>query len=158
MYRICFVCTGNICRSPTAEGVMRALVAAAGLAHRFELDSAGTSGWHAGELPDPRTIATAKRRGVALTHRARQLIAADIDRFDRLLAMDATHVRGIAPIVGNRGGDKIALLRAFDPAAPPGAEVDDPYYGGQRGFDEVYDQCVAACRGLLATVRAERGW
>ncbi len=63
MYRICFVCTGNICRSPTAEGVMRALVAAAGLAHRFELDSAGTSGWHAGELPDPRTIATAKRRG-----------------------------------------------------------------------------------------------
>lgn len=137
---------------------MRALVGEAGLAHRFEIDSAGTSGWHAGELPDPRTIATAKRRGVALTHRARQLVAADIDRFDRLLAMDATHVRGIAPIVGNRGGDKIALLRAFDPDAPPGAEVEDPYYGGQRGFDEVYDQCVAACRGLLATVRAERGW
>lgn len=158
MYRICFVCTGNICRSPTAEGVMRAVVTEAGLADRFELDSAGTTGWHAGELPDPRTIATARRRGVALTHRARQLVAADLDRFDRLVAMDATNLRNIAPIVGNRGAAKIGLLRAFDPAAPPGAEVADPYYGGQRGFEEVYDQCVAACRGLLAAVRAAPGW
>jgi len=152
--KVCFVCLGNICRSPTAEAVFRVQVEAAGLAARFEIDSAGTGGWHAGELADPRTRRTALGRGVEITHRARQLLRADLERFDHLLAMDAENlatVRGLARREQERA--KVQLLRAFDPEARPGAEVLDPYHSGR--FEEVFDLCERVCAGLLARLRAD---
>src|SRR5262245_29992787 len=127
--RICFVCMGNICRSPTAEGVMRKLVTDAGLTERIVLDSAGTGDWHAGELPDPRACAAAKRRGLALTHRARQFTRDDFARFDLVLAMDAVNLKHLLRMAGPRESPPIRLLRSFDPTAPDGAEVPDPYAG-----------------------------
>ncbi len=153
--RLCFVCLGNICRSPTAEGVMRRLLDDAGLSQRTTIDSAGTGDWHVGELPDRRTVEAAARRGVALTHRARVFVPADFDRFDLVLAMDASNLANLermSPGAVARGA--LRLLRSFDPAAAPGAEVPDPYYGGARGFEDVLDICEAAGRGLLAHVRA----
>lgn len=152
--RLCFVCLGNICRSPTAEGVMHALVRDAGLASSIVIDSAGTGAWHVGELPDPRTRAAARARGLELTSTARLFVQADLDRFDYVLAMDGANLQALqrmARTAGERA--RIHLLRSFDPAAPAGAEVPDPYYGGPRGFDEVLDMCERACRGLLAHLR-----
>jgi protein-tyrosine phosphatase len=151
--RVCFVCLGNICRSPTAEGVMRHLVQQAGRAEGFEIDSAGTAAYHEGERPDRRSQATARARGVELPGRARQLRREDFRRFDHLLAMDRENLRELlrlAPDAAARA--KVALLRSFDPEAPPGAEVPDPYYGGPEGFDRVFEICMAACRGFLAHV------
>jgi protein-tyrosine phosphatase len=153
--RLVFVCLGNICRSPTAHGVMRHLVREAGLSDRISVDSAGTGDWHLGEPPDARTQATAKRRGITLDHRAQRFTAKDFARYDLILAMDRTNRRDLermAPTDADRA--KIHLLRSFDPAAPKDAEVPDPYYGGAQGFEEVYDVCDAACRGLLAHLRA----
>jgi protein-tyrosine phosphatase len=153
--RLCFVCLGNICRSPTAHGVMRHLVAEAGLSDRIAVDSAGTGDWHLGEPPDPRTASTAKRRGIALDHRARHFTAKDFARYDLILAMDRSNRRDLermAPTDADRA--KIRLLRSFDPHAPADAEVPDPYYGGPQGFEEVFDVCDAACRALLAHLRA----
>lgn len=151
--RICFVCLGNICRSPTAHGVMARLVADAGLAAAVRVDSAGTAAYHLGELPDERSRAAARRRGIDLTHRARQFVAADLDRFDLVIAMDAENLRRLQRLAGGRAHPRLALLRSFDPAADPGAEVPDPWYGGEAGFEEVLDQCERACAGLLAHVR-----
>jgi protein-tyrosine phosphatase len=154
--RLLFVCTGNICRSPTAEGVMRAQLAAAGLADRVEVDSCGLGHWHVGELPDARTRATARRRGVELTHRARQLGPHDLERFDYVLALDGEHLDALERLARARTPRAhIALLRSFEPDAPAGAEVPDPYYGGDDGFEEVYDLCERACAGLVDHLRAE---
>jgi protein-tyrosine phosphatase len=156
--RLCFVCLGNICRSPTAEGVMRALVARAGLAAAIEIDSAGTGAWHVGEPADERARAAAERRGLELTSVARRVTRADFDRFDYLIAMDRENVIALermAPDKAARG--KVRLLRSFDPAAPRGAAVPDPYYGGHDGFEEVLDICEAACRGLLEHIAREHG-
>jgi protein-tyrosine phosphatase len=151
--RICFVCLGNICRSPTAEGVMHQLVAAAGLADRLTIDSAGTGDWHAGELPDSRTRHAAARRGLELTHVARQFTRKDLDAFDLVLAMDRANLKHLRYMAGERTAPELRLLRSFDPTAPDGAEVPDPYAGGTQGFEEVLDQCERACAGLLAYVR-----
>jgi low molecular weight protein-tyrosine phosphatase len=155
MVRICFVCLGNICRSPTAHGIMAHMVAEAGLADRVSVESAGTGGWHVGESPDPRTVAAARRRGVALRSVARQFGRGDFARCDLVLAMDGRNHRDLlamAPDAAARA--KVRLFRSFDPAAPAAAEVPDPYYGGADGFDQVYDVCAAACRGLLAHVQS----
>ncbi len=152
--KILFVCAGNICRSPTAEGVMARLLDEAGLADRVELDSAGTGAWHAGELPDPRTRAAARKRGLELVHRARQLRRTDLDRFDLVLVMDGANLRHVTLMAEQRARAEIRLLRSFDPTAPEGAAVPDPYDGGAKGFDEVLDICERACAGLLAHVRA----
>lgn len=133
---------------------MARLLADAGLAGRVEIDSVGTGGWHAGELPDPRTREAAARRGLALTHRARQLRRADLDRFDLVLVMDGENLRHVTALAGPGARAEIRLLRSFDPAAPEGAIVPDPYAGGPAGFDEVLDLCERACAGLLAHVRA----
>ena len=150
--RLVFVCLGNICRSPTAEGVMRHLVHQA---RRTDITvaSAGTGRWHVGEPPDPRAIATARRRGVTLDHLGQQFTRADFARFDLILAVDAPVERalhGLAPDGAARA--RVRRLRSFDPTAAIDAEVPDPYYGDQAAFDEVYDICLAACRGLLAAL------
>jgi low molecular weight protein-tyrosine phosphatase len=134
---------------------MRHLIDAAGLAAQVEVDSAGTGGWHAGELPDPRTRATARRRGVELGHRARQIEPRDLERFDHVIALDREHLRDLRALARGDRKARLALLRSFDDAAPPDAEVPDPYYGGDDGFEHVYDLCERACRGLLAQVRRE---
>lgn len=151
--RVCFVCLGNICRSPTAEGVMHHLVAAAGRADGFEIDSAGTAAYHEGERPDRRSLATARAHGVELPGRARQFRRDDFARFDHVLAMDRDNLQALLRLAPDEAARaKVALLRSFDPDAPPGAEVPDPYYGGAEGFEHVFEICMAACRGLLAHV------
>jgi protein-tyrosine phosphatase len=157
MMRLCFVCLGNICRSPTAEGVMRDLVRREGLDETFAIESAGTAAYHVGELPDRRTRATAKARGIELTSRARHFQRSDFARLDLVLAMDRANretLLALAPDELARG--KVLLLRSFEPDAELDADVPDPYYGGQEGFERVFEICEAACRGLLAHLRRER--
>jgi protein-tyrosine phosphatase len=154
--RILFVCLGNICRSPTSEGVMRALVREAGLEGSIELDSAGTGAWHVGNPPDERATETARARGIVLEGAAREVRRADFDDFDLVIAMDRKNLadlRRLAP--DERARSRIKLLREFDPASVGGGDLDvpDPYYGGPRGFEDVLDLVHAACEGLLAQVR-----
>jgi protein-tyrosine phosphatase len=156
--RILFVCMGNICRSPTAEGVMRHIVREEGLEDAIEIDSAGTGGWHAGSPPDSRATATARRRGIVLEGAARQLSPDDFDAFDLILAMDADNARDLLALApSEEAAAKVRLLREFDPASDGsgGLDVPDPYYGGADGFEEVLDMVDAATRGLLDSLRAE---
>jgi protein-tyrosine phosphatase len=153
--RICFVCLGNICRSPTAEGVFRKLAVDAALEARLTIDSAGTGAWHVGELPDPRSRDAASRRGYDLTHRARKFTPGDFDRFDLVLAMDRDNYDSLQRLArGRTHVPPIRLLRSFDASAPADAEVPDPYSGEDDGFEHVLDICERACRGLLDHVRA----
>lgn len=156
---VLFVCLGNICRSPLAEGVFRHLVREAGLEDRFLIDSAGTSGYHDGEGPDPRTSAVAARRGVVLEHASRRLRPPDFTRFQYILAMDGDNLARSAALARRAGlpTPELTLLRAFDPEAPTDAEVPDPYFGGERGFEDVHDMVERACRGLLAHIREQHG-
>src|SRR5687767_7569861 len=147
---------GNICRSPTAEGVMRHLLREQGLEDEIEIDSAGTGGWHVGAPPDERATEAARRRGIALDGAARQVRPSDFEDYDLLLAADREnlrHLRAIAP--DDEARAKVRLLREFDPDSrgAPDLDVPDPYYGGPGGFEEVLDLVEAACRGLLAEVR-----
>jgi protein-tyrosine phosphatase len=157
--RLLFVCLGNICRSPTAEGVMRSLVKSAGLADRVHVDSAGTGGWHIGSAPDARAAAAAAARGIALEGRARQVRREDFSEFDLLLAMDRSNLQALQMLAGSQEERaRVRLLREFDPAAAASGELDvpDPYYGSANGFEEVLDLVTAACGGLLAQVEAGR--
>jgi protein-tyrosine phosphatase len=156
--RLLFVCMGNICRSPTAEAVMRALVAREGLEGEIAIDSAGTGSWHVGDPPDARSTEAAARRGIVMEGAARQVTEADFEAYDLLLAADEQNVaalRALAP--DDEAAAKVKLLRAFDPeaAAAGDLEVPDPYYGGPDGFEHVLDLVQAACEGLLAHLRAE---
>jgi low molecular weight protein-tyrosine phosphatase len=154
--RICFVCLGNICRSPTAEGVMRSQVEAAGLARAIEIDSAGTGAWHIGDLPDSRARLEASRRGIELDSLARQFSTADFEHFDLVVAMDLDNVADLHALATHDGHrQKVRLLRDFDPHAPEGAGVPDPYYGGDEGFAEVFDLVEAACAGLVEHLQRE---
>ena len=147
---VLFVCLGNICRSPLAEGVFRALVREAGLEDRFEIDSAGTSNYHTGDAPDARTSAVARRRGVVLEHAARQVNARDLERFDYVVAMDRQNLGKLQRLMDGSGVEtEVRLLREFDPEAKEDLEVPDPYFGGPRGFEDVHDMVERACRGLL---------
>lgn len=153
---LCFVCLGNICRSPTAEGVMTRLLRDAGLEGAVVVESAGTADYHVGDLPDHRARAAAKARGLSLDSRAQQFTAADFDRFDYVLAMDAENLRNLSALAPTAAArQKLRLLRSFDPASPPGAAVPDPYHGEADGFEEVLDLCEAACAGLLEHLRQE---
>ncbi|EDM74101.1 Protein-tyrosine-phosphatase [Plesiocystis pacifica SIR-1] len=155
---VCFVCLGNICRSPTAEGVFLALVEEAGLGGAIAVDSSGTGAWHAGERADPRSREEARRRGFELPSIARQAVVEDFERFDLLLAMDRRNqadLLALAPDEAARA--KVVLFRSFDPEAPAGASVPDPYYGGEDGFSEVFDICARGSAGLLAHLREEYG-
>jgi protein-tyrosine phosphatase len=155
---VCFVCLGNICRSPTAEGIFVHLVQKAGLTDQILVGSAGTSAYHTGELPDARSREHARRRGYRLESRARQFLAEDFERFDYVLAMDTrnlTTLRSLLP-PGGRSRARLQLFRDFDADAGPEASVPDPYLGGSAGFEEVLDQCERAARGLLQALVAEK--
>jgi protein-tyrosine phosphatase len=154
---VCFVCLGNICRSPTAEAVMRQQVSDAKLAERILIDSAGTGDWHIGEAPDERAQRAAAQRGYDLSGlRGRQISRADFERFDLLIAMDDANVANLRRICPPSQRDKIRLLMEFVPQTdgrwPGEREVTDPYFGGAAGFEQVLDQCEAACRGLIAAL------
>jgi protein-tyrosine phosphatase len=154
--RVLMVCMGNICRSPTAEAVMRGLVRDAGLEDEIEVESAGMGDWHVGHPPDRRATEAGRRRGVTLEGSARQVRPDDFADFDLLLAMDRDNyaeLRALAPDAEAEG--KVHMLREFDPdsAGAPDLDVPDPYYGGPQGFETVLDQVEAACRGLLDTLR-----
>ncbi len=136
--RVLFVCLGNICRSPAAEGVFNQLLDEAGLADAFLVDSAGTGAWHEGELPDRRMRQAAAQRGIMLTSIARQVTAGDFERFDYILAMDEANLRDLRALAPAIHHSKIRLFRDLDPEGP-GDDVPDPYYGGAAGFDEVLD-------------------
>ena len=151
---VCFVCLGNICRSPTAEGVMKMLVEEAAIADRFFIDSAGTGAYHVGEAADARSAHAARQHGVELTSRARQFVAADFAKFDYVVAMDQknlSHLRDMAHDAAATG--KLSLLRSFDRKAGH-ADVPDPYF--KDNFDEVFEICRAGCAGLLEHIRRER--
>lgn len=151
---VSFVCMGNICRSPTAEAVMRHLVHEAGLEATITIDSAGTGDWHVGQERDRRSRAVAMRRGMPITGPARQFVRSDFDRFELVLALDEENVHDLRKLAPNdEARARIRLLCDFDASAAPGAEVPDPYYGGPEGFDQVFDICLAACRGLLDHLR-----
>jgi protein-tyrosine phosphatase len=154
---VLFVCLGNICRSPVAEAVFRDIVTSAGLGDRFDVDSAGTSDYHIGDGPDPRSAGEAKRRGVTLDHAARQIDGDDFERFDYVIAMDASNLGRIRRLAaGSDGGAELHLLRSFDDTARDDLEVPDPYFGGANGFAEVHDMIERASRGLLEHIRAQR--
>lgn len=149
--RILFFCMGNICRSPTAEGVMRAKLEAAGLS--VEVDSAGTHGYHVGEPPDERSQRHAARRGYDLSPlRARKLEARDFERFDLVLGMDAENLAHAERLCPPAQRHRLKLLMDYAPHAGS-AHVPDPYYGGAAGFEEVLDLVEAACDGLVASLR-----
>jgi protein-tyrosine phosphatase len=158
MVRICFVCLGNICRSPTAEAVMRHLVTGAGLEHQILIESAGTGDWHVGHARDKRSRAVGEARGIPLSGVAQQFVPVSFDRYTHVIAMDRSNrdeLLKMARTPDDRA--KVALLRAFDPTAEKDAEVPDPYYGGARGFEQVFDICERACRGLLEQLKREAG-
>jgi protein-tyrosine phosphatase len=151
-YRVCFVCLGNICRSPTAEGIMAALVAEAGWSGRIEVHSAATSDWHTGKLPDDRARAEASRRGVELTSRACTFRPGDAGFYDLVLAMDASNRADLLARSDPAHHDRIRLVRQFDPDADGDLDVPDPWSGGDDGFRQVFDLLDSACRGLLASL------
>ncbi|WP_432000443.1 low molecular weight protein-tyrosine-phosphatase [Streptomyces sioyaensis] len=171
-FRICFVCTGNICRSPMAESVFRAHLAEDGLDGLVEVDSAGTGGWHEGDGADPRTVAVLRAVGYAHAHTARQFRASWFDRLDLVIALDSGHLRALRSLAPTeQDAAKVRLLRSYatgtaadaGPGELPGLlsdsdltgdlDVPDPYYGGFAGFEECLEMIETASEGLLAAVR-----
>ncbi|HEX6042418.1 low molecular weight protein-tyrosine-phosphatase [Longimicrobium sp.] len=155
--RVLFVCMGNICRSPVAEAVFRHQVREAGLEDRFEIDSAGTSGYHDGDPPDRRSTETAWKRGIKLTGRSRRVTQDDLRTFDYVIAMDAENERELRRVLASSGGAaRVHRLREWDPR-PEHGDVPDPYYGGARGFDDVHDIVERASAAFLEHVVREHG-
>ncbi len=148
--RILFVCLGNICRSPLAEGVFQKLVEERGLSEHFDIDSAGTGSWHIGESPDDRMQKTARDHGIELRDQsARRVTPADLDAYDHVLVMDKKNRRRMREIDGHdRHEQKIQLFRSFDPE-PGDMEVPDPYFGGDDGFEHVYEIVERTAARLL---------
>ena len=151
---VLFVCMGNICRSPTAQGVFASLVEEAQLDHLIHIDSAGTHAYHVGNPPDPRATEAAARRGIDLTpQRARRVTAADFERFDYVLAMDQSNREDLLEICPEPHQNKIRLFLEFtEPSSQ--ADVPDPYYGGSQGFERVLDLVEEAARGLLKNIQS----
>lgn len=157
MIRLCFVCLGNICRSPTAEGVMLSLVQARGLQAQIQVESAGTAAYHLGERPDRRALQHAKQRGIELPSRAQQFGRGDFERFDYVLAMDTSNLDNLKRLASGIHLKKLHLLLDFHPESMAGSSVPDPYYGGPEGFEVVLDLCQAACQGLLEHLMEQHG-
>lgn len=154
MVKVLFVCMGNICRSPTAQGVFERLVADCELGDLIEIDSAGTHAYHVGERPDERATVAAQKRGVDLTtQRARRVAADDFDRFDYVVAMDRSNFEDLAASCPAGQETKLRLFMEF--AEHAASEVPDPYYGGVTGFERVLDMIELASAGLLAEIREQ---
>lgn len=154
--KILFVCLGNICRSPAAEGVMRSLVEEAGLEGVIELDSAGTGNYHIGELPDRRMRIAARRRGLELDHRCRQVRTGDFDDFDLIVAMDESNYRNLRELSPSNEGDrKIVRMADFfgTDSRRHYSYVPDPYYEGAEGFELVLDLLQDGCQNMLNSLR-----
>lgn len=151
---VLFVCLGNICRSPLAEGVFLHLLQEAALEEGFRVDSAGTGAWHVGNPADPRSREVALRNGITLTSTARQVHPRDFHDFDVIVAMDRSNLADLEALQEEHGGDaRLVLMRDFDPE-PGDREVPDPYYGGDSGFDRVYEMVLRSARGLLDDLTA----
>ncbi|WP_329300615.1 low molecular weight phosphotyrosine protein phosphatase [Streptomyces sp. NBC_00659] len=155
-YRVCFVCTGNICRSPMAESVFRAHVERAGLDELVEVDSAGTGGWHEGDGADERTVAVLVAGGYESDHAARQFQSSWFSRLDLVIALDTGHLKALRRLASSaEDAGKVRLLRSYDPTAGDDLDVPDPYYGHMDGFEECLEMVEAASPGLLAAVREQ---
>ncbi|MBM74137.1 MAG: phosphotyrosine protein phosphatase [Proteobacteria bacterium] len=150
MPSICFVCLGNICRSPTAEGVFKQLIKTHGLNEQFFVDSAGTSAYHVGEAADPRSRAVAQEYGYSLTSRSRQVQKRDFQDFDLIVAMDRSNLKSLNEMSPANARATVALCRDFDSSSPPNSDVPDPYYGGEDGFLTVLQICERSSKGILA--------
>jgi protein-tyrosine phosphatase len=154
-HRVLFVCLGNICRSPMAEGVFRRVVEEAGVAHLFEIDSAGMGDWHKGEAPDHRAQKAARGRGIDISGQAaRKVELEDFDTFDLLIAMDASNVADLYDLAPHEARHKIRRFLEYAPHLGS-MDVPDPYYGGAAGFDHALDLIEAASRALLADLTGE---
>jgi protein-tyrosine phosphatase len=155
-YAVLMVCTGNICRSPTADGLLRHALQGAGLADRVLVDSAGTHDYHIGDPPDRRSIVTARRYGVDLSGlRARQVAARDFTRFNLVLAMDDGHYRQLQGLCPPEHRNRLKLYLSYAPQF--GRDVPDPYYGGADGFEDVWRMCEAVTEALLTEIRSHLG-
>jgi protein-tyrosine phosphatase len=152
--RVCLVCSGNICRSPSAEVVLRRQLAGAGLSDLVVVSSSGTGDWHVGEPMDPRAAGALARRGYPTGHRAREFDPADLDELDLVVAMDRGHLRYLRRLAGEGpAASRVRLLREFDPGARDDLDVPDPYFGGPDGFERVLDLIEAGCAGLTEYLR-----
>ncbi len=150
--KVLFVCLGNICRSPTAEGVFRAMVEEKGLADHIEIDSAGTSGWHKGQAPDPRSQEEALRHGVDLSRqKSRAVVPEDFERFDYICAMDSANLSELKRACPKSEQGRLYRFTSFAPELKV-QDVPDPYYGGDHGFENVYNIVEASARGLLERI------
>jgi len=155
-FEICFVCLGNICRSPLAEGVFQTLVSDQGLQNQIIIHSAGTGHWHVGMPPDERMQATARQKGIQLTSRAQQIQGTDIRRFDLVLAMDRSNLQAMEYLVSaETAARKLRLFRSFDPEAGGDLDVPDPYYGGDAGFEHVFEIVHRTCPPILDYVKSQ---
>lgn len=153
--KILFVCLGNICRSPVAEGIMIKKLEEKGLSNNFIIDSAGTSGYHKGELPDSRMRAAASKRGYNLTHHSRPVVEKDFDEFDFILAMDDNNIYDLKAKAPSVEAEQ-KIIRATDYCQNLNVDyVPDPYYGGAEGFDHVIDILEDACEGLIKRLTSE---
>lgn len=155
--RILFVCLGNICRSPLAEGVFRRKVEGAGLGDQFEVDSAGIGPWHVGDPPDRRMRETARVHGLDISgQRGRQLDSSDFNAFDHIFAMDHSVLRDtLSHAPGDNHAAKVTLFRELDPEADGELDVPDPYYGGAEGFERVYEIVDRTCGAIVEALVAE---
>jgi protein-tyrosine phosphatase len=155
-YRVTFVCTGNICRSPMAEHVLRGHLGREGLGARVEVDSSGTGGWHVGDPADHRTVRVLRRHGYTSAHRARRFKPEWFDGYDLILAMDTGHLQQLRKLARSpQDAAKLRLLRSYDPAAGTRLDVPDPYYGNDADFEHVRDLCEAAMPRLIRDIRAD---
>ena len=155
MVKILFVCLGNICRSPLAEGVFKEKVRKEGLEKKVAVVSAGTSGWHIGEPPDPRSIEVARTNGIVLDSKGRKAISEDFETFDYIIAMDKSNFLNLKNLPGSNyeGAAKLFLMRDFDDLGK-GKDVPDPYYGGDDGFTKVFEMLDRSCQNLLDEIIA----
>ena len=161
VFTVSFVCTGNICRSPMGEVILRDLLEREGLADRVEVVSAGTGDWHVGGPADPRTVSTLAQYGLdGESHRAQQFTAADFAEVDLVLALDRGHERALRALAPSpQDAQKVRLLRSFDDDAVAAGEleVDDPYFGDEAGFVATYEELLPACEGVVAHLRERLG-
>ncbi|MBM3664273.1 MAG: low molecular weight phosphotyrosine protein phosphatase [Actinobacteria bacterium] len=156
--RVCFVCLGNICRSPTAEAIMRHRLQFEDLDVHAEVESAGTGDWHVGHPPDERAREEASRRGIAMDSVAQQFTVDDFDRFDLILAMDSANGEALQRIAPSpEAAAKVHMLREWDPLAGDDFDVPDPYFGGSHGFVDVFDMVDRAVTGLLDHIGSAHG-